>query len=199
MMLSSMATLSYTAVGKHNTTGYFRSPTLGGTSTPPSFSQHLLQVHHNDPRQRNVYDYNRVKSWANRTPSHNIFLLKLLLIPVNIHNTHWACICINFPCHTITYLDSAYDPIQATTYTEATLRYLQDEHLQRVRQPLPTHLWRSPRVDTPQQGNGNDCGVFCCTYMDYILQDKPWDFDARHTPYLRYRMALTLLQQHLMD
>jgi sentrin-specific protease 1 len=195
-----MVTSFSTASERPNDSDCSRSPTPEATSTPLSSSPPCFkQAHHNDPRERNVYDYDRVRSWANRTPCRNIFLLKRLLIPVNIHNTHWACVCINFPGHTITYLDSDYTPARATTYTEATLRYLQDEHLQRVRQPLPTHRWSSPHIDTPQQDNVNDCGVFCCTYMDYILQDKPWDFDARHTPYLRYCMALTLIQQHLMD
>ena len=159
----------------------------------------LLQVHHPDPQEQHQYNYERVRSWGNRTPGHNIFLLKTLLIPVHITNNHWACICIDFPRRTVTYLDSAHTDDRAVRYTGATLQYLHDEHLHRVRRPLPTALWSVTTMDPPQQDNGFDCGVFCCTFIEYILQEKPWDFDARHTTYLRYRMTLTLLRQHLMD
>ena len=159
----------------------------------------LLQAHNPDPRERNTYNYSRVRSWGNRTPGHNIFLLRTLVIPVHIDNNHWACVSIDFTRHTISYLDSAHNEERATRYTTATLQYLQDEHLQRVRRPFPDLLWSITRPQIPQQDNGHDCGVFVCTFIDYILRDQPWDFDARHTRYLRYRMALTLLRQHLMD
>ena len=180
-----------------------RVPNAFGHVFSSFFFPLLLQSHHSDPRIRGQYNFDRVRRWGNRAPSHNIFLLKTLLLPVNIDNLHWACVHVDFPNHTVTYLDSALNSpnaeTYAATYTPATLRYLQDEHLYRVRQPFPTALWSIQERRPPQQDNGNDCGVFCCTLMDYILQDKEWDFDATHTAYLRYRMALTLTQQHLMD
>ena len=138
----------------------------------------LLQKHHADPRQRGRYLFDRVRSWGNRAPGHNIFLLKTLIIPVNLDNLHWACVHVDFTHRTVAYLDSAHKDDNANVYLQATLQYLQDKHLQRVRRPFPTALWRLSETRPPQQDNGNDCGVFCCTIIDYILQDKPWDFQA---------------------
>ena len=74
------------------------------------------------------------------------------------------------------------------------LHYLQDEHQTRHGRDLPLG-WRMehPR-GLPQQDNQDDCGVFCCFYMDRLITQRPWNFNARHTHYLRARLALALLE-----
>ena len=131
-------------------------------------------------------------------PSRDLFQLRLLLIPVNIGASHWICAEIDFPDRTIRLLDSMmatgdYDQDRDIAGAHL-LRYLQDEHRARHGRDLPPG-WRTahPR-GLPQQDNQDDCGVFCCFYMDRLITQRPWNFDARHTRYLRARLALALLE-----
>ena len=49
----------------------------------------------------------------------------------------------------------------------------------------------------PGQENGYDCGVFMCTYGEYISRDAPFDFSQANMPYLRRRMMYEILSKKL--
>ena len=153
------------------------------------FYQLLLQPHHDDPNLANRYTYSAVRQWGRRT---NIFQLRCLLIPLHVRGSHWICAEVDFTTQTIRILDSmggTWDTVGAHLH-----RYLQDEHQTRYGRPLP-HVWRIEMArGIPQQGNGYDCGVFCCMFIDRLLRQRGWDFTAAHSRYLRARITLALIQ-----
>ena len=58
--------------------------------------------------------------------------------------------------------------------------YLQEEHkrVRRLQLPNPAQLQRLPTPQNAQtQGNGFDCGVFMCGFVDALLRDSFPAFD----------------------
>ena len=106
---------------------------------------------------------------------------------------HWITIAIDFQAQTIECYDSKLGDHQELL--EVTLRYLADEHRETCNSALDYPRWQLIHwQDTPRQDNDDDCGVFTCYIIDYLIQGKQFDFDATHSKHLRYRMALALVQ-----
>ena len=102
------------------------------------------------------------------------------------------CAELDFETRTIRTLDSMGHSRGLITCN--LLRYLRDEHRARFNRELPP-VWRTETVrGIPRQGDGFNCGVFCCYYMDYLLRQRPWDFTMQHSPYMRARVTLALIQ-----
>ena len=116
------------------------------------------------------------------------------MIPANVGGNHWIAIAIDFQEHTITCYDSKRGR-RHQELLEVTLRYLADEHRERVNTTIDYSLWRLVHYDeAPTQDNDDDCGVFTCYVMEYLTQGRAFDFGAAHSHHLRYRMTLALIQ-----
>jgi len=81
-------------------------------------------------------------------------------------------------------------------YLEDLLRYLQDEHQDKKKCPLPDlDQWElvTCTPDTPRQRNCYDCGVFTCMFCDFLSKDCPLVFGQDHVTQCRQRIALAIL------
>ena len=113
----------------------------------------------------------------------DIFLLEKLLIPVNITSTHYFIICVYMKHKIIQAFDSL--PDRATgrlPYLEKVFFYLQAEHKYKNKDsPSPDRsFWKlnpsSPLDGVPRQSStSNDCGIYTCLFMDFLLLDLPVD------------------------
>jgi sentrin-specific protease 1 len=85
-------------------------------------------------------------------------------------------------------------------YTRDIFQYIKDEHQDKLKAPLPDAdswtLISRTTSDTPRQRNGYDCGVFVCTFADFIAQGLPLYFGQDDLPRCRQRIALALLGGH---
>ena len=111
----------------------------------------------------------------------DIFALEKLLFPINIPKTHFFTICVFMRERTIRVFDSMPDSSGRSAYKDNILKYLKDEHLSKRRSPLPDQdSWiggvnaRTHETQTPLQSvYSNDCGVYTCLFMDFLLLNLP--------------------------
>ena len=139
--------------------------------------------------------YRNVRRWGSRVHGGDIFQLDKLFFPVNITRTHWALVTVFMEDKRIQFYDSM--GAAGTESLEAIFQYIQQEHLTKLGYPLEdTQAWQLVACtdDTPRQGNGFDCGVFCCTYMDLLASNAPLNFDQTDMMRCRKRLALAIIQ-----
>jgi len=141
------------------------------------------------------YEYRNVKRWSKKVPGKDIFNLDKILFPINIGKMHWICAAIFMKKKRIEIFDSMGS--NGNKYLRALFRYIQDEHLDKKKTPLPNaDSWElvSNQLDTPRQANGYDCGVFTCMFADFLLHDAALVFNQDHIDQCRERIALSIMK-----
>jgi sentrin-specific protease 1 len=101
------------------------------------------------------YEYSNVKRWSKKVPGKDIFALDKIIFPINMGQMHWICSVIFMAKKKIQIFDSLGSSGQI--YLEALFRYLQDEHVDKKKKPLPDQdQWEliPTTSDTPRQRNG---------------------------------------------
>jgi sentrin-specific protease 1 len=101
------------------------------------------------------YEYSNVKRWSKKVPGKDIFALDKIIFPINMGQMHWICAVIFMAKKKIQIFDSLGSSGQI--YLEALFRYLQDEHVDKKKKPLPDQdQWEliPTTSDTPRQRNG---------------------------------------------
>ena len=80
-------------------------------------------------------------------------------------------------------------------YVGWILMYLKEEH--RRKHGTDLEGWQDgEHVPTPMQDNGDDCGVFVCTFAEHIMFDRPMEFSQDDiTRGARNHIALTLINE----
>jgi hypothetical protein len=108
------------------------------------------------------YEYRNVKRWSKNVPGKDIFALDKIIFPVNMGDMHWTCVVAFMKEKRI----QAYDSMGSSgrRYLDAIFRYINDEHIDKKKQPLPDKdqwvLVETAR-DTPQQRNGTSIFAGC--------------------------------------
>jgi Ulp1 family protease len=112
----------------------------------------------------------------------DIFTLDKLLIPIHINNCHFFTISVDMKRKNIMAVDSLPKENGRKAHLDNILRYLKDEH-SRVRpnhtQPewllIPASTARNTLINfIPRQDHDtNDCGIFTCLFMDYLMLKLP--------------------------
>ena len=82
-----------------------------------------------------------------------------------------------------------------TQVLEGLKRYIADESLDKKKQELDLSKWtiRSAR-NIPQQANSYDCGVFTCTFADFISDDLQLNFTQSDVEDWRSKIGYATLQ-----
>ncbi|KAK6458940.1 uncharacterized protein RJT20DRAFT_124058 [Scheffersomyces xylosifermentans] len=139
--------------------------------------------------------YQGVARWAKRKKL-NLFEKNLVLVPINILNTHWALAVIDNIDKTIKYYDSLSS--SGNQQAVSNLKEYMDQEAKRLNVPsIDYELF--PHMETPQQSNGFDCGVFACTAAKYISNSKPMSYSQKDMKVIRRRMTYEIISKHLMD
>ena len=139
--------------------------------------------------------YPVVSRWSKRqAPGGDIFALDKIGIPVNCGGVHWVAIVVYVQERRIQFHDSLCG--DGREYLLMVLSYLENEHQQKKKEPLPGP-WTLVQVsDSPEQNNGNDCGVFTCMAIDYLSINSPLDYSFRDIVDCRNRMARAVLESN---
>jgi sentrin-specific protease 1 len=101
------------------------------------------------------YEYRNVKRWSKKVPGKDIFNLDKILFPINMGNMHWICAAIFMKKKRIEVFDSMGS--NGNRYLDALFTYIQDEHMDKKKIPLPdADAWEivPTQPDTPRQTNG---------------------------------------------
>lgn len=141
------------------------------------------------------YEYKNVKRWSKKVPGKDIFELDKILFPINMGNMHWICAAIFMNEKRIQIFDSMGS--SGTRYLDALFNYIQDEHIDKKKTPLPdADAWElvPTQGDTPRQTNGFDCGVFTCMFADFLSKDTALVFSQKHISQCRERIALSIMK-----
>jgi hypothetical protein len=115
----------------------------------------MMQTEHPDEHWRGTYDYNRVRGWSKVARGDDIFNLDKLFIPIHANRNHWLLAVAFMQTKVI----QIYDSLQQSgkTYLGSIFQYLQDEHKERKKCPLPdVGKWEliPCQQTTPAQQNG---------------------------------------------
>lgn len=185
------------------------------------FITKLLNEGHANPDIDGTYDFKNVKRWSKKVPGKDIFKLNKIIFPINQGTAHWICVVAFMREKRIQVFDSLGG--KGHMYLEAIFRYLQDEHMDKKKSPLPdADDWEliPTRPETPRQLNGElsgyvsailnfalashtvscsilpagfDCGVFTCMFADFLSNDCPLVFSQKHITQCRERIALSIM------
>eukprot|EP00934_Nitzschia_sp_Nitz4_P005502 Nitzschia sp. Nitz4//scaffold3_size479765//115325//117029//NITZ4_000049-RA/size479765-augustus-gene-0.28-mRNA-1//-1//CDS//3329550605//5492//frame0 len=140
------------------------------------------------------YEYRNVKRWSKKAPGGDLFNLDKVFFPINAGQAHWLCACAFMTEKRIEVFDSMGGSLEV--YLDAIFQYLQDDHLDKKKTPLPDiDQWTIVpcQESTPRQRNGFDCGVFTCMFIDFLSKDCPLVFSQEHITQCRERIALSIL------
>ncbi|XP_025192463.1 sentrin-specific protease 1-like [Melanaphis sacchari] len=140
--------------------------------------------------------FNMVKRWVRKI---DVFSKKKLLFPIHLQNcNHWVLVCVNFELKQIQYYDSLKRHNLEVQYN--IFQYLNEQYLETIGSSLCTKNWKMVTVsDIPYQENGHDCGVFVCTYAEYLARDAAFNFSQRHMKSFRQLIAYELTVKKLVD
>ncbi|KAK6331698.1 Smt3-specific protease [Orbilia javanica] len=139
------------------------------------------------------FGYARVARWAKRQGASGEQILKLKAVIIPIHrNFHWTLAFVNVEKKRFEYYDSLagdWDPLgllRTWMTNEVGAKYKDSE-------------WEDfyPGSQTPQQGNGYDCGVFLCKTAEVIARGGAMNFSQRDIPEIRRMMQVELLKEDL--
>ena len=118
---------------------------------------------------------------------------------MHIHDVHWGFVYADTRTHTLYYMDSMFNPLNATNTLKLVQGYL---HLETVRlrgeeEARPFTLRFVP--EAPQQSNGYDCGVFVCQYAESISRRMHPSFTQNDMPSLRQNMVWEIMKGRLLN
>ncbi|KAL3913872.1 MAG: hypothetical protein SGARI_000432, partial [Bacillariaceae sp.] len=108
-----------------------------------------------DATRDGEYEYKNVKRWSKKVPGKDIFALDKIIFPINMGQMHWICAAIFMEKKKIQVFDSMGS--SGELYLQALFQYLQDEHMDKKKKPLPDQdEWEliTTTRDTPRQRNG---------------------------------------------
>jgi sentrin-specific protease 1 len=126
----------------------------------------------------------------------DVMSLDLLIVPINLNNTHWVCAALWLQEKRIDYYDSL-NGCHGAELCNALIRYVHDEMQQKHPNSMgefDINSWSvNIRNGIIHQDNGYDCGVFICMYADYIIRN----IDPRESP--DEQRNQDMVNQHIED
>ncbi|XP_026806309.1 sentrin-specific protease-like [Rhopalosiphum maidis] len=160
-------------------------------------------------RNSNVYIYN-THLYANLSPERyslyyrwtkklDLFSKTKILVPINLTTLkHWVLVCMNLELKQMQYYDSLQG--NGISYQKQVFDFLSFVHLHSRGTPLNSKEWSFINVtNIPIQKNSYDCGVFLCTYAEYLARDAVFNFSQEHMVSFRQLIAYELTTKKLVD
>lgn len=136
--------------------------------------------------------FSSVRRW---TRTIDLFSHDIVVVPIH-KKKHWSLAVIDFRSKSIKYYDSLGGANKRCL--KILKDYLQYEHLDKKGTDYEMTEWTLEIVkDIPKQDNTNDCGVFTCTFAEFICRDAPINFTQKDIPALRQKMEEEILRKRL--
>lgn len=139
--------------------------------------------------------YDEVQRWTKRLPNRGLFEYNQVYFPLHISMCHWALIRVLILRQRIEYYDSMGSS-NGYLCLKNIRTYLKYE-MAKYNLDYQHDEWTLWRMNTPQQGNAHDCGVFTCKLGDYLSDGVPLLFSQEDMPYFRRRMVLEIVNGKL--
>ncbi|XP_034951004.1 sentrin-specific protease 1-like [Chelonus insularis] len=137
--------------------------------------------------------HSSLKRWTRKV---DIFAKDIIVVPVHL-GMHWVMSIIDFRDKSIRYYDSMGG--KNPKCLVALRKYLEDESLDKKKKSFDTSDWTLENMENiPQQMNGSDCGVFSCTFAEFICANRELTFSQDNMPYFRNKMVYEILNVKLL-
>lgn len=139
--------------------------------------------------------YSSLRRWTKRV---DIFSHDVVAVPIHLQ-MHWCMAIIDFRDKSIRYYDSMGGVNRKCL--EALYNYLKSEHKDKKGTDYDMNDWNVESVsgdEIPQQMNGSDCGVFSCTFAEFLTRDAKLTFGQEDMPYLRRKMVYEIVKGRLL-
>lgn len=137
--------------------------------------------------------HSSLKRWTRKV---DIFSQDIVVVPIHL-GMHWCMSIIDFRDQSIRYYDSMGG--ENPKCLIALKKYLEDESLDKKKKAYDTRAWNLESMSgIPQQMNGSDCGVFSCTFAEYICANRELNFAQDNMPYFRSKMVYEILNVKLL-
>ncbi|KAK4467944.1 hypothetical protein MN116_008550, partial [Schistosoma mekongi] len=140
--------------------------------------------------------YSGVRRWTRQL---QLFDQDIVLIPIHDRGMHWCLSCVDLRAKSITYYDSMGSGNMKCL--KQLMDYLKNESLDKRNIELPDpDSWKFVNTEdtVPQQYNGSDCGVFLCTFSEFLSRGASFTFSQDDMPGIRKRMIYEILTQQLL-
>ncbi|KAF9381077.1 SUMO1 sentrin specific peptidase 1 [Mortierella sp. AD011] len=138
--------------------------------------------------------YDKVRRWTKKV---KIFEMDYVLMPIHRSGNHWTTAAIDMKKKRISYYDSL---LGNNPKCFLILRsYLEQESMDKLKKPFDFEGWENdcPK-DIPTQENGFDCGVFTCTFIEFMSRGQDQlEFSQENMPYLRKKIVLSIINKSL--
>lgn len=129
-----------------------------------------------------------LRRWTKRV---DLFSYDLICVPVHL-GMHWCMAIIDFRDRSIRYYDSMGSPNNRCI--EALRNYLEVEHMDKKSAKYDTNDFELENMeDIPQQMNGSDCGMFACTFAEFVTRNAKITFKQEDMPYFRKKMVVEIM------
>ncbi|KAJ8964814.1 hypothetical protein NQ314_004621, partial [Rhamnusium bicolor] len=134
-----------------------------------------------------------LRRWTKRV---DLFQHDIICVPIHL-GMHWCMAIIDFRDKSIRYYDSMGS--SNNNCLEALRLYLEAEHVDKKKTKYKTNDFILENIkEIPQQMNGSDCGMFACTFAEFLTRDAKITFSQEHMPYLRKKMVVEILTGELL-
>ncbi|KAH8856501.1 Sentrin-specific protease 1 [Schistosoma japonicum] len=123
--------------------------------------------------------YSGVRRWTRQI---QLFDQDIILIPIHDRGMHWCLSCVDLRAKSITYYDSMGSGNMKCL--KQLMDYLKNESLDKRNTELPDpDSWKFVNTEdtVPQQYNGSDCGVFLCTFSEFLSRGASFTFSQSNT------------------
>ena len=137
---------------------------------PKAIYVNLAITEHHFPPTRPTIDYDYIKRLLPAVP---ITSSDLILIPINIANTHWTLVAIDRIKRSISYYDSLRG--DGALYINNAIEYIKtqsetaQQHFDISEWSIDPHAARA----FPSQPNGYDCGIYILMVADLLTSNLP--------------------------
>lgn len=137
--------------------------------------------------------HSSLRRWTRKV---DIFSYDVIAVPIHL-GMHWCMSIIDLRTKTIKYFDSMGG--SNSKCLKSLLNYLVEEHRDKKKSEFDTSGWKLENMkDIPQQMNGSDCGMFSCTFAEFLTRDAKITFSQEDMPYLRRKMVWEIVNSRLM-
>lgn len=149
------------------------------------------------------YSYEEVKNWLKRKLQEaelNFTDLNIILVPINISNSHWVLVSVNLSQHIFTF----YDPLRCQNHLYAmrhVSKYMKDEMKSSLdnAEKININKWRAEINPTgyPLQEDCVSCGIFIMFVAEYLARGQKPAFTQSDIHTLRRRALLYLVEEDI--
>ncbi len=143
------------------------------------------------------YNYNdAVKRWWTKSYGKlDIAEAGRIFVPVNLNGNHWILIVIDVDAGLIEQYDSLNkdNKVLQSKVLENLRRWVEDQS----NGTINIATWKLISVESPQQKNLVDCGVFTILALKRLVENQPLKFKQKDIPKKRKEIAASIRQNQL--